>query len=87
MKKKYADCLFWLVMLSCIACIGLLELTEWRPFGSANNAKGINNSLLTLSYSFVAAGLFYFLNDRLPTRFRRRVAKAHVKREMRQLRE
>ena len=87
MKKKYADCLFWLVMLGCIACIGILELTEWRPFGPANNAKGINNSLLTLSYSLVAAGLFYFLNDWFPMRFRRHVAEAHVKREMRQLRE
>ena len=40
-----------------------------------------------LSYSLVAASIFYFLNEWLPMRYRRHVAQTHTKREMRQLRE
>lgn len=87
MKKKHADCLFGLVMFCCFACIGILELTKWRPLGTANNATGINNLLLMLSYSMGATFIFYVLHDKLPMLYRKRIAEAHVKREMRQLRE
>ena len=87
MKQKTAHILLWTVLFSCIVCIAILKLTEWRPFGSATNAEGINEIMLNLSYSFMAAYIFYILNDRLPMRSRRRVAKTYVKREMRQLKE
>ena len=87
MTQKMAKVLFWGILILSVACIVILELTEFRPLGSANNADGINNILLALSYSLVAACIFYFLNDWLPMRYRRRVASAYVNREMRQLRE
>lgn len=70
-----------------IVCILILELTDLRPLGETYNAEGINRILLTLSYSYTAAYLFYFLQDWLPMRFRRRIAKNYVEREMRQLKE
>lgn len=65
----------------------IIELTDLRPFGVAYNADGINRIILTLSYSYTAAYLFYFLHDWLPMRYRRRIAQNYVEREMRQLKE
>ena len=65
----------------------IIELTDLRPFGVAYNADGINRIILTLSYSYTAAYLFYFLNDRLPMRYRRRIAQNCVEREMRRISE
>lgn len=65
----------------------IIELTDLRPFGVAYNADGINRIILTLSYSYTAAYLFYFLHDWLPMRYRRRIAQNYVERGMRQLKE
>lgn len=75
------------LLLLSVVCILIIELTDLRPFGEANNADGINRILLTLSYSYTAAYLFYFLNDWLPMRLRRRIALNYVEREMRRLKE
>ncbi|MBQ5981360.1 MAG: hypothetical protein IJL54_04225 [Prevotella sp.] len=74
-------------LLSSVVCVIIIELTDLRPFGAANNADGVNNIILTLSYSYTAAYVFYFLHDWLPMRFRRRIAQNYVEREMRQLKE
>lgn len=76
-----------LFLFFSIVCIMILELTDLRPFGVAYNADGINRITLTLSYSYTAAYLFYFLHDWLPMRYRRRIAQNYVEREMRQLKE
>ncbi len=70
-----------------IVCIIIIELTNLRPFGVAYNADGINRIILTLSYSYTAAYIFYFLHDWWPMRFRRRIAQNYVEREMRQIKE
>ena len=75
------------ILLFSIICIMIIELTDLRPFGVAYNADGINRIILTLSYSYAAAYLFYFLHDWLPMRYRRRIAQNYVEREMRQLKE
>ena len=74
-------------LLLSIACIIIIELTDLRPFEVAYNADGINGIILTLSYSYTAAYVFYVLNDWLPTRFRRHIALNYVEREMRRLKE
>ena len=76
-----------LFLFFSIVCIMIIELTDLRPFGVAYNADGINRIILTLSYSYTAAYLFYFLHDWLPMRYRRRIAQNYVEREMRQLKE
>lgn len=65
----------------------IIELTDLRPLRVAYNEDGINRIILTLSYSYTAAYLFYFLHDWLPMRYRRRIAQNYVEREMRQLKE
>ena len=76
-----------LFLFFSIVCIMIIELTDLRPFGVAYNADGINRIILTRSYSYTAAYLFYFLHDWLPMRYRRRIAQNYVEREMRQLKE
>ena len=76
-----------IILLFSIICIMIIELTDLRPLGVAYNADGINRIILTLSYSYTAAYLFYFLHDWLPMRYRRRIAQNYVEREMRQLKE
>jgi len=76
-----------LFLFFSVVCIMIIELTDLRPFGVAYNADGINRIILTLSYSYTAAYLFYFLHDWLPMRYRRRIAQNYVEREMRQLKE
>ena len=76
-----------IILLFCVVCIIIIELTDLRPLGEAYNADGINSMLLTLSYSYTSAYLFYFLHDWLPMRYRRRIAHNYVEREMRRLKE
>lgn len=75
------------ILLSSVVCIFIIELTDLRPFGEAYNADGINRMLLTLSYSYTSAYLFYFLHDWLPMLYRRRISQNYVEREMRRLKE
>lgn len=86
MNTSYAKCLSKFFLFLSVICIIILELTDMRPLGSANNAEKINNMMLTLSYSFIGAYIFYLLNDWLPMLYRMSVTKAYVEREMRQLR-
>lgn len=74
-------------LLLSISCIIIIELTDLRLLEVTYNADGINRIILTLSYSYTAAYVFYFLNDWLPTRFRRHIALNYVEREMRRLKE
>ena len=74
-------------LILSIVCIVIVEMTDLRPFGEAYNADGVNRILLTLSYSYAAAYLFFILHDWLPQRFRRRIAKNYIEREMRHLKE
>ena len=87
MIKRIRDKIAAIVLLLSIVCIVIIELTDLRPLGEASNAEGINRAILTLSYSYTAAYIFYFLNDWLPMRYRRRIAQNYVEREMRQLKE
>lgn len=86
MNTSCAKCLSKFFLFLSVICIIILELTDMRPLGSANNAEKINNMMLTLSYSFIGAYIFYLLNNRLPMLYRMSIAKAYVEREMRQLR-
>ena len=86
-KDRIVNQIAKVFLILSIVCIVIVEMTDLRPFGEAYNADGVNRILLTLSYSYTAAYLFYFLNDWLPMRLRRRIAQNYVEREMRQLKE
>ena len=75
------------ILFFSIVCIIIIELTDLRPFRVAHNADGINRIILTLSYSYTAAYLFYCLHDWLPMRYRRHISQNYVEREMRRLKE
>lgn len=86
-KYKICASLWKLLLLTFICIVVVLELTRWRPFGFSDNAKNINNLLLTLSYSIIGANLFYLLNEYLPSLSKRYVTQKHVERQLRIIKE
>ena len=42
--------------------IFILEFTAFRPFGYNRYAININRLILTLSYTLIGSGLFYYVN-------------------------
>ena len=86
-KDRIVNQIAKVFLILSIVCIVIVEMTDLRPFGEAYNADGVNRILLTLSYSYSAAYLFFILHDWLPQRFRRRIAKNYIEREMRHLKE
>lgn len=67
-----------LVVICCyiIGCVGL----EWFPYiGTISNPNLINNTLLNLSYSYLAAFIFYIFITVLPYRLKRRKFRVVVK--------
>lgn len=86
-KDRIVNQIAKVFLILSIVCIVIVEMTDLRPFGEAYNADGVNRILLTLSYSYAAAYLFFILHDWLPQRFRRRIAKNYIEREMRHLKE
>ena len=86
-KDRIVNQIAKVFLILSIVCIVIVEMTDLRPFGEAYNADGVNRILLTLSYSYTAAYLFFILHDWLPQRFRRRIAKDYIEREVRHLKE
>jgi len=86
-KDRIVNQIAKVFLILSIVCIVIVEMTDLRPFGEAYNADGVNRILLTLSYSYAAAYLFFILHDWLPQRFRRRIAKNYIEREMMHLKE
>lgn len=59
-KRKYGDkalevaeYIKWFVALCSIFAIVTIQLTEWRPLGSASRHEAINEIILNLSYSYL----------------------------------
>lgn len=72
-KRKYGhkvpkavEYIKWIVLLCSIFAIIIIQLTEWRPFGSSNRHEAINEILLNLSYSYLAAMLFHIVMVYIP---------------------
>lgn len=79
---KYCTMLWIPIIIICICIVIVLELTSWRPLGDSYKATGINNILLTLSYSLIGAILFYYFNNYLPSLSRRYVMKKLAERKI-----
>lgn len=75
------------VCLIAIASIGILQLTEWRPLGEAIRHKEINEIILNLSYSYLAAYIFYIVMNWLPSLKRRTIIKSYLKYHKSRIRE
>ena len=76
-------------VVCCIAMasIGVLQLTDWRPLGEAVRYEEINEIILNLSYSYLAAYIFYIVVEWLPSLKRKSVIKSYIKYHISKIRE
>ena len=84
-KRKYGDkalevaeYIKWIVALCSISAIVTIQLTEWRPLGSANRHEAINEIILNLSYSYLAAIFFHIAMVYIPGQYRKRILRRQV---------
>lgn len=73
-------------LLGC-SVIAILRFTNWRPLGYSDNADSVNYTLETISFSVIAAIIFWLVNDYVHYRKRRAIALNHINRQIRAIRE
>ena len=67
--------------------IFILEFTAFRPFGYNRYAININRLILTLSYTLIGSGLFYYVNVILPSIWKNDMACKHIHRQIKAIKE
>ena len=84
-KRKYGDkalevaeYIKWIVALCSIFAIVTIQLTEWRPLGSASRHEAINEIILSLSYSYLAAIFFHIVMVYIPGQYRKRILRRQI---------
>lgn len=83
--KKYK----WITITGSLACIiiVILRFTDWRPFGYVAKANSVNYTLETISFSVLAAIIFWFVNDFSSYCKLRTIAVNHINRQIQTIRE
>lgn len=87
MRYRLYRTLGWIVCIIAIASIGVLQLTDWRPLGEAVRYEEINEVILNLSYSYLAAYIFYIVVNWLPSLKRKSIIKSYIKYHISKIRE
>ena len=84
-KRKYGDkalevaeYIKWIVALCSIFAIVTIQLTEWRSLGSASRHEAINEIILNLSYSYLAAIFFHIAMVYIPGQYRKRILRRQI---------
>lgn len=74
----------WLILTGLLACsiITILRFTNWRPLGYNDKAESINYTVETISFSVLAAIIFWLVNDFSNYRKRRVIAVNHINRQI-----
>lgn len=79
--KDYHKCICAIILifsLLAIASICIIKLTEWRPLGEALRYQEINEIIVNISYSYIAATIFYFVMDYLPNLHRKKIMRRKI---------
>ena len=80
---KFIKHLWWIGTFISIALIIILRFTDWRPIVCEPKvADGGNFTLESLSFSYLAAAIFYILNEYIPQRRKNEVYAAHIERQI-----
>lgn len=80
---KFMKHLWWIGTCVSIALIIILRFTDWRPIVCEPEvADGGNFTLESLSFSYLAAAIFYLLNEYIPQRRKNEVYAAHIERQI-----
>lgn len=74
----------WLFLTTIMACliIIVIRFTTWRPFGYSSKAESVNYTLETISYSVMAAIIFWVVNDLSSYSVRKKIAAKHIDRHI-----
>ena len=74
----------WIIITGLFACfiIVIIRFTDWRPWGYSIKADSVNYTLETISFSVLAAIIFWVVNDYSSYRRRRVVAVNHINRQI-----
>ncbi len=74
----------WIIATNLFVCsiIAILRFTDWRPFGYSDKADSINYTLETISFSVLAAIIFWVVNDFSSYRKRKSIAVNHINRQI-----
>lgn len=74
--------LWWICSLISIGLIITIDFTEWRPFVCrwmiAETAEKVNKSVTAISYSILAASIFYLINEFWPQLTRREIIQKQI---------
>lgn len=84
---RFLNILSWIVCGITVTSIGILQLTDWRPLGEAVRNEEINEIILNLSYSYLAAYIFYIVMNWLPSLRRKSIVKSYTKYHISKIRE
>ena len=75
--------LWWIGTIVSISLIIILRFTDWRPIVCEPEvADGGNFTLESLCFSYLAAAIFYILNEYIPQRRKNEVYAAHIERQI-----
>lgn len=79
----------WIIVTSLLVCsiIAILRFTDWRPFGYSDKSDSVNYTLETISFSVLAAIIFWSVNDFSNYRKRSAIAVKHINRQIRTIKE
>jgi hypothetical protein len=60
--------------------IFIIDFTKWRPIATPDfiNAKAVNGAIISLSFSYLAAAIFYLVLNYIPERPRRKASRAYI---------
>ena len=76
---NYSIVLGWGMCILSIASICIIKLTDWRPLGDAIRYEEINEIIVNLSYSYLAACFFYIIVEWIPRLRRKSIIKSNIK--------
>lgn len=78
--------LWWACSLISIGCIISIDFTEWHPFVrrwmNAETAEKVNRAIASISYSILAASIFYMVNELWPKLTRKKIIQKQIHQEL-----
>ena len=72
-------CLGWFLSACSIVCIYIINFTEWRPLGTADKYEEVNDVIVNLSYSYLAATIFHIVMIVLPELRRKKIMRNKIR--------
>lgn len=79
----------WIAVCGVLSLIVIfvLKFTDWRPFGYYEKAQAVNDTMKNLSFSLIAAIIFFLINDVATSCKRREISHNQICRQIRTIHE